>query len=174
MQPWNFLVIRSPETKNKVHEGFRRANEEAAAMFPPVRRDKYRGFKLEGIREAPVNVLVTCDRGRSGPVVIGRTAQRDMDLFSTVCAVQNLWLAARAEGIGMGWVSIVREETLREIFTLPPQVAVVAYLCLGRVRHFLPVPELEHAGWLPRLDVRDLVFSERWGRKSELFASIRR
>lgn len=132
-------------------------------MFPEEKRQRYQRFKLEGILESPLNLCVTCDRDRFGPVVIGRTANRVMDLFSSVCAVQNLWLAARAEGLGVGWVSIVHNRDLRGILGLPPRVVPVAYLCLGYVSHFPEKPELESAGWLPRLPLEDLVFCERWG-----------
>ena len=104
MQPWNFLVIRDAEKKRQVAGIFARANVEAASMFPKDRQDAYRGLKLKGITSAPVNICVTCDRTRGGPVVLGATHMPDMDLFSTVCAVQNLLLAARAEGLGVGWV----------------------------------------------------------------------
>lgn len=164
MQPWNFMVVKNSDTKDQVHEGFLQAHKESAEMFDEKKREQYRGFKLEGIRESPVNLLITCDRTRTGPVVIGRTVQPEMDLYSTVCAVQNLWLAARAEGLGVGWVSIIHEEVLREIFNLPDSVVVVAYLCIGHVSHFPEMPELEKAGWLPRLNLDDLVFYEEWGR----------
>jgi 5,6-dimethylbenzimidazole synthase len=168
MQPWNFVVIRDPATKERVHRGFERAHEESAAMFPEEKQDQYRAFKLEGIREAPVNLLITCDRNRTGPVVIGRTVQPEMDLFSTVCAVQNLWLAARAEGIGVGWVSIIHEQELRDIFNLPESVVVIAYLCIGHVSHFPDMPELEKAGWLPRLNLDELIYYEQWGKRGEV------
>jgi len=164
MQPWNFLIIRDQETKNKVHKGFAKAHADSAEMFTRDKREQYRGFKLEGIRESPVNLLVTCDRKRTGPVVIGRTVQPEMDLFSTVCAVQNLWLAARAEGIGVGWVSIIYEQELRALFSLPDSVAVIAYLCIGHVTSFPEIPELEKAGWLPRLPLEELIFYEKWGK----------
>ncbi len=164
MQPWNFLIIRDQETKNKVYEGFAKAHADSAEMFTRDKRETYRDFKLEGIRESPVNLLVTCDRKRTGPVVIGRTVQPEMDLFSTVCAVQNLWLAARAEGIGVGWVSIIYEQELRALFSLPDSVAVIAYLCIGHVTSFPEIPELEKAGWLPRLPLEELIFYEKWGK----------
>ncbi len=164
MQPWNFLLIKDPETKNLVHKGFLQAHEESAEMFTGAKKEQYKTFKLEGILESPVNLLITCDRARTGPVVIGRTVQPEMDLFSTVCAVQNLWLAARAEGIGVGWVSIIHEELLRRIFKLPESVVVIAYLCIGHVSHFPEMPELEKAGWLPRLNLDELVFYEEWGK----------
>lgn len=164
MQPWNFLVVRDPKTKGQVHQGFQAAHGESAEMFSADKKEQYQGFKLEGIRESPVNLLITCDRARTGPVVIGRTVQPEMDLYSTVCAVQNLWLAARAEGVGVGWVSIIHEEVLRKIFNLPESVVVIAYLCIGRVSHFPEMPELEKAGWLPRLNLDELVFYEEWGK----------
>ena len=167
MQPWNFLVVRDQETKERVHQGFQKAHDESAEMFSGDQKEKYQSFKLEGILEAPVNLLITCDRERTGPVVIGRTVQPEMDLYSTVCAVQNLWLAARAEGIGVGWVSIIHEQELRDIFKLPDSVVVVAYLCVGHVSHFPEMPELEKAGWLPRLNLDELVFYEEWGKTGQ-------
>lgn len=162
MQPWSFVVIRDPDVKARVHGLFRQANAEAALMFPEEKRDTYRSLKLEGILEAPINLCITCDRDRAGPVVIGRTHIPAMDLFSTVCAVQNLWLAARAEGLGVGWVSIFDPDALHEALDLPPRQVAVAYLCLGRVRGFHPKPELEAAGWRPRLPLADLVHFDRW------------
>jgi len=164
MQPWNFLVVKDSDTKEQVHEGFLQAHNESADMFDDEKKEQYKGFKLEGIRESPVNLLITCDRARTGPVVIGRTVQPEMDLYSAVCAVQNLWLAARAEGIGVGWVSIIHEEVLRKIFKLPDSVVVIAYLCIGHVSYFPEMPELEKAGWLPRLNLDELVFYEEWGK----------
>jgi len=163
MQPWNFIVVRQRQVREAVHREFAHANAEAALMFPEKKRATYRKFKLEGILEAPLNICVTCDRDRFGPVVIGRTANRIMDLFSSVCAVQNLWLAARAEGLGVGWVSIIHNKDLSPILGLPKNVIPIAYLCLGYVTHFPEKPELETAGWLPRFDLEKLVFSDRWG-----------
>ncbi len=163
MQPWNFIVIRSAEIKVQVHAAFDRANTEAAAMFAPDRSAIYASIKLQGITDAPVNLCITCDRSRGGPVVLGRTHNRDMDLYSTVCAVQNLWLAARAEGIGVGWVSIFHEAEVRNILRLPDAVVPVAYLCLGHVDTLYEEPELQARGWATRLPLADLIFAERWG-----------
>lgn len=163
MQPWNFILVRDAAIKQQVHEAFLQANAEAAAMFDPERGARYQRFKLEGIREAPINICVTCDRSRTGPVVVGRTHQRMMDLYSCVCAVQNLWLAARAEGLGVGWVSIYHQEHLKQILRIPPAIIPVAYLCVGFVDFFFDQPELEAAGWLPRLALRDLIYHDVWG-----------
>jgi 5,6-dimethylbenzimidazole synthase len=162
MQPWNFIVIRSAQMRHAAFEAFSRANEEAAALFPPERRDLYRSLKLEGIRKAPVSICVTCDPERGGPVVLGRTHNPRMDSYSTVCAIQNLWLAARAEGVGMGWVSIFRDEDVRSLLGIPERVEVVAWLCLGYVESLYTEPELAVKGWRQRLSLDELVFEERW------------
>ena len=173
MQPWNFLVIRSREVRERVHAGFLKANREAARLFEGTRGERYRGLKLEGILDTPLNLCVTCDRSRSGPVVLGRTAQPNMDLYSTVCAVQNLWLAARAEDLGVGWVSIIHENELARILELPENVVPVAYLCVGYVTHFQGRPELESAGWRGRMPLDELIFLDRWGdRETESAAGL--
>lgn len=178
MQPWSFVLVRDAAVKQRIHSAFAEANAEAAAMFEGQRQEIYRELKLEGIREAPINVLVTCDRDRAGPVVIGRTHIKAMDLYSAVCAVQNLWLAARAEGLGVGWVSIFHQQALRDILGLPARIIPVAYLCLGQVSHFKEKPELEAAGWRPRLPLDELVYFDQWGEtdgsgSAELKAALR-
>ena len=163
MQPWSFVVVRSPEVRSRVHAAFKTAHAEAALMFPEDKRDVYSALKLEGIMEAPVNLCITCDRDRAGPVVIGRTHIPTMDLFSSVCAVQNLWLAARAEGLGIGWVSIFDNEVVRQALGIPEAIVPVAYLCLGKVAGYHRRPELEEAGWRPRLPLDALVHFDQWG-----------
>ncbi|MGE5547182.1 MAG: 5,6-dimethylbenzimidazole synthase [Solirubrobacterales bacterium] len=163
MQPWSFVVVRDGTVRRKVHDAFRKAHAEAALMFPEDQRDFYSALKLEGIMEAPVNICVTCDRERAGPVVIGRTHIRTMDLYSSVCAVQNLWLAARAEGLGVGWVSIFDNDAVQAALAIPKGIVPVAYLCLGRVKGYHRRPELEAAGWRPRLPIDQLVHFDRWG-----------
>ena len=165
MQPWNFLLIGDLQVRQAIYEAFLRANAEAQAMFPSERRDRYAALKLEGIRESALNLCVTCDRRRFGPVVLGRTCQPDMDLYSTVCAVQNLWLAARAEGVGVGWVSILKPEELCRILQLPDGVVPVAYLCVGYTEAFAAEPELKTAGWLPEVPLDELIFLDCWGRR---------
>ncbi|MFA5494357.1 MAG: 5,6-dimethylbenzimidazole synthase [Porticoccaceae bacterium] len=166
-QPWNFILVRDPAVKARVHAAFRRARDAEAGLFAGERRDAYRRLRLEGIVDAPVNLCITCDRRRGGPVVLGRTRQPDTDLYSTVCAVQNLWLAARAEGLGLGWVSIIEPAALSAIFQLPEGVVPVAYVCLGRVAYFHDEPELQARGWASRVPLDDLVFDECWGRRDD-------
>ncbi|MEO6609860.1 MAG: 5,6-dimethylbenzimidazole synthase [Aestuariivirga sp.] len=166
MQPWNFLVIEDVEIKSQIRSAFEKANAQAEAMFNNERASLYSKLKLEGISDAPINLCITCDRERGGPVVLGRTHNRDTDLYSTVCAVQNLWLAARAEGVGVGWVSIFNDADIRQILGLPDHVVPVAYLCLGYVDELYQRPELEAKGWRQRIDIQSLVFSNRWGEKA--------
>ncbi len=165
MQPWNFIFIKAAETRNRISDAFAKANAEAAELFSDKRKTLYSTLKLEGIKQSPINLCITCDRERGGPVVLGRTHNRDTDLYSTVCAVQNLMLAARAEGIGAGWVSIFNDADIREILALPEHVVPVAYLCLGYVEELFQKPELEVKGWRNRLDLQTLVFHDRWGEK---------
>jgi 5,6-dimethylbenzimidazole synthase len=168
MQPWNFILIRDLEARRRVHAAFERRNAEAAAMFSGERAERYGALKLEGILTAPLNICVTCDRSRGGPVVLGRTHQRATDLYSTVCAVQNLWLAARAEGVGVGWVSIFEPDDLKPLFALPEEVEIVAYLCVGYVDRLYDRPELEARLWAERLPLSEVVFDERWRAPSAL------
>ena len=162
MQPWDFIVVRSREVRQKIHADFLAAHAEAEQMFDEARRATYRNLKLEGILESPVNICVTCDRSRHGPVVIGRTHIGAMDVYSAVCAVQNLWLAARAENLGVGWVSILHPQALREALGIPGEIIPIAYLCIGYVRDFHAQPELEAAGWLKRMPLPELLHFDGW------------
>lgn len=163
MQPWNFILVKSNKIRQKIKDSFNIAHENAAELFSDDKREKYRSFKLEGITDAPLGICVTCDRDRHGPVVIGRTSIPETDIYSTVCAIQNLWLAARSENIGVGWVSIIDNEQLKDILDIPQRVIPIAYLCIGYVTHFNNQPDLEKHGWLKRLDVDSLIFYDKWG-----------
>ena len=161
-QPWNFVLIRSPETRRAVKRSFEVELERSAGLVEEPRRSEYLSLKLEGILESPLNVCVTYDPSRFGPFVIGRSGMPEAGLYSVCCAVQNLWLAARAEGVGVGWVSILSNGVLREVLGMPERVVPVAYLCLGYVEEFAEKPDLERAGWLPRLALEDVVNYEKW------------
>ncbi|HXF76762.1 MAG TPA: 5,6-dimethylbenzimidazole synthase [Methylomirabilota bacterium] len=162
MQPWNFIVIREPYTKKLIKEAFLLARSQEAERFSGERKKLYLSLKLEGIEEAPVNICVTCDSTRHGPAVLGRSLIPQTDIYSTCCAIQNLWLAARGEGLGVGWVSILSEERLKEILRIPSQITAVGYLCMGYPERFEPKPELETVGWLDRLPLSDVIFDETW------------
>ncbi|WP_148252288.1 5,6-dimethylbenzimidazole synthase [Aidingimonas lacisalsi] len=163
MQPWDFLLIDSLTVRRRVHRIFQRENERGASQFSDERQQTYRSLKLEGILDGPINLCITCNRNRGEGPVLGRTSIVEMDLFSTCLAVENLWLAARAEGIGVGWVSIIDPNELAEVLELPDAVYPLAYLCLGYVSEFLERPELAKAGWRQRLPLTELVHGNGWG-----------
>jgi 5,6-dimethylbenzimidazole synthase len=165
MQPWDFLVIQQAETKQAVKNLFIQANYAASLQYQGEKADLYRGLKLEGIQEAPLNICVTCTRERGGPSVLGRASVPETDLYSTCCAIQNLWLAARAEGIGVGWVSILDYEALKDVLGIPQPVWIIAYLCVGYVKAFADQPDLEKAGWRQRVPLDQLVHYEAWGNR---------
>jgi 5,6-dimethylbenzimidazole synthase len=167
-QPWNFILIKNPQTKLKVKESFKKEKERSSHLIEDPKKSKYLSFKLEGILESPVNLCVTYDPTKFGPFVIGRSSIPEAGLYSVCCAIQNLWLAARTENIGVGWVSILSNDTLKEILDLPKYVIPVAYLCLGYVDEFSSKPDLEKEGWLPRLQLKDVIYFEKWGEKENL------
>jgi len=164
-QPWNFILIKDNETRKKIKESFEQEKKLSEDMIEEPRRSKYVSFKLEGILDAPVNVCVTYDPSKFGPFIIGRTSIPETGIYSVCCAVQNLWLAARTEGIGVGWVSIISNDVLKKALNLPDHVTPIAYLCLGYVEKFAEKPDLQTAKWLPRLDLKDVIYYEKWGQK---------
>ncbi|GDX37975.1 5,6-dimethylbenzimidazole synthase [Methylocystaceae bacterium] len=168
MQPWNFIVIRDPKIREGAYSVFQQAAKKEEALLPIEQRAHYRSLKLEGILKAPLNICVTCDRNRGGEIGLGRTQQPDTDLLSTACAVQNLWLAARVEGIGVGWVSILSTDDIREILKIPDHIVIVAYLCVGYVDKAYLRPELEVRRWSSRLSLDELVFEDGWGKKPKV------
>jgi 5,6-dimethylbenzimidazole synthase len=165
MQPWDFVLIDDLPLRRAIYALFCRENERAARNYTGEQATLYRSLKLEGILDSPLNLCITCDRTRGGPHVLGRNSVLDMDLFSCAGAVQNLWLAARAEGVGVGWVSILDPAELSARLGLPEHVVPVAYLCLGFVSEFLPRPELAAAGWRQRLPIASLIHKNRWGER---------
>jgi 5,6-dimethylbenzimidazole synthase len=166
-QPWDFIVVRDLERRREVKRVFERERARNAAQFTGARLRKFLSLKLEGILDAPLNLIVTCAPDRFGPAVLGKVSIREVEVYSTCLAVGNLWLAARAEGLGVGWVSIVRNDLLRKIFSIPPQVIPVAYLCVGYVESFPDQPLLESAEWAARMPPRDLLHFDSWDGPTE-------
>lgn len=164
-QPWNFILIKDPKTRLQVRESFLKEREKSIQMLEQnkPRQEKYVSLKLEGIMESAVNICVTYDHTRFGPFVLGRTSIEETGVYSVCCAIQNLWLAARAEGVGVGWVSILSNQELGNILEIPPHVKIIAYLCLGYVDEFAQKPDLERAGWLSRMNLDEVVCFEKWG-----------
>jgi 5,6-dimethylbenzimidazole synthase len=166
MQPWDFIVIEDPGVKRAIHENFERANLRAAQVYSGEQQDAYLRMKLAGILDAPVNICVTCDHQRNSGHGLGRQTDPATDVYSTVCAVQNLWLAARAESLGVGWVSILDLEDLKARLGIPANCTPVAYLCIGYVTEFRPRPDLEESGWERREPLSSLLHFDHWTRRS--------
>ena len=166
-QPWNFILIRDVQTRKKILEETLRQREEFAQKLDDDRRKLFNTIKIEGILDTPINVVVTCDPSRFGPNVLGRHTMPETCAYSAVLAVGNIWLAARAEGVGIGWVSFMDKDRVKGIVNIPPHVELVAYLCMGYVTNFPEIPELEERGWNRRLPLSELVFMERWGMSPE-------
>ncbi|MGH7924288.1 MAG: 5,6-dimethylbenzimidazole synthase [Candidatus Binatus sp.] len=166
-QPWDFIVVRSVKRRRRVQEVFEAERQKNAAQFSGERREKFLSLKLEGIIEAPLNLIVTCKSDRFGPAVLGKTSIRDVEIYSACLAVENMWLTARAEGVGMGWVSILRNDALAEIFGIPDDVVPIAYLCVGYVREFPDRPTLASAQWAERLPPRSLIHFDSWNDASD-------
>ena len=161
-QPWAFIVVRDRERRGRIRDSFLRCREAEAARYPPGRREKYLAYRLEGILDAPVNICVAVDLRDRAEAILGTTAQPEAVRASALCAVQNLWLAARAEGIGVGWVSIVEPAVLRAELALPAGIEPVAYLCLGHPVAFRTRPLLEETGWDRRRGLSEVRHAERW------------
>ena len=162
MQPWRFIVIRDPAVREAVNNLFTEANAKACAQYANDRKDLYASMKLAGLREAPQHLCVVCDTASPQGHGLGRQTMPETALYSAVCAVQNLWLAARAEGIGVGWVSILDPAALRATLHVPEGMALIAYLCIGYVDNFGEDPELERLGWERRAPLEQCVSYDRY------------
>ncbi len=163
MQPWDFIVLRDRALRRAVYDHFRGVNQRAAQVYPDERGETYRALKLQGILDAPLNLLVTCDRRRGGPHVLGRFTMRHMDEYSTCLAIENLWLAARAEGVGVGWMSLLEPEFIAELVALPDGVVPIAYLTLGYPVEFPSEPLLQTTGWTESRELPSQIFIDRHG-----------
>lgn len=155
MQPWRFIRVRSAEIRQQIH-AMVDAERRQTAHALGEREDEFMRLKVEGIRECAevLVVALTHDRERH---IFGRRTMPEMDLASVACAIQNLWLVARAEGVGMGWVSLFDPEQLAQLLRLPAGSRPIAVLCLGHVPEFYRKPMLEETHWAQRMDVRSLI-----------------
>ncbi|WP_282693621.1 nicotinate-nucleotide--dimethylbenzimidazole phosphoribosyltransferase [Streptomyces sp. CC208A] len=165
-QPWDFVVIRSAETRQTMHELAQRQREAYAKSLPKARAKQFKELKIEAILDTPVNIVVTADPTRGGRHTLGRYTQPQMAPYSSALAVENLWLAARAEGLGVGWVSFFDEREMVRVLGLPEHLEVVAYLCVGYVDEFPDEPELMQAGWSKRRPLAWVVHEETYGRRA--------
>lgn len=162
-QPWDFVVVDDPRlrTQFQQHVADERAVFETSLVADAAAT--FRRIKVEGILESTLGVVVTYDPERGSPAVLGRHAIADAGLYSTCLAIQNLWLAATVEDVGVGWVSFYREEFLADLVGLPPDVRPVAWLCMGPVTHLEAVPDLERLGWRGRRPLSQAVHRNRYG-----------
>ncbi|SOB85065.1 nicotinate-nucleotide--dimethylbenzimidazole phosphoribosyltransferase [Streptomyces sp. 1331.2] len=165
-QPWDFVVIRSRKTRKRMHALAERQREAYADSLPKGRAKQFKEIKIEAILETPVNIVVTADRTRGGRHTLGRHTQPQMAPYSAALAVENLWLAARAEGLGVGWVSFFDDEELVRELGLPEHLEVVAYLCVGFVDSFPGEPELEQQGWAKKRPLSWVVHEEQYGNRA--------
>ncbi|SES20372.1 5,6-dimethylbenzimidazole synthase [Actinokineospora terrae] len=161
-QPWDFVVVRDPDTRARFHRHVHDERARFAASLTGERAETFDRIKIDGILESTLSVVVTYDPDRGGPSVLGRHAIADAGLYSVCLAIQNLWLAATAENLGVGWVSFYQEDHLRSLLDIPASVRPVAWLCLGPVERLQEVPDLERHGWRSRVPVERVTHFERW------------
>jgi 5,6-dimethylbenzimidazole synthase len=160
MQPWRFIRIRDPALRASIHAIVEEERVKTAQALAE-REDEFMRLKVEGILDCGELLVAALADGRDGHV-FGRRTMPEMDLASVACAIQNLWLAARAENVGMGWVSLFDPETLRRLIHMPEGSRPVAVLCLGYVPAFYPRPMLEEVDWAHRFDLKDMVQTDYW------------
>jgi nicotinate-nucleotide--dimethylbenzimidazole phosphoribosyltransferase len=161
-QPWRFVLVRDPVARARAAVLADRARMAQAARMDPDAARHLLDLDLEGIREAPLGLVVCCDRRVAPEGVLGRATFQDADMWSCACAIENLWLAARAEGLGVGWVTLFKPEELADLVRAPEGVATLGWLCLGWPDERPPEPGLERRGWSERVPVDTLVISEKW------------
>ena len=160
MQPWRFIRIRDPGLRARIHALVEEERVKTAQALAE-REDEFMRLKVEGILDCGELLVAALADGREGHV-FGRRTMPEMDLASVACAIQNLWLAARAENVGMGWVSLFDPESLRRLMHMPEGSRPVAVLCLGYVPAFYPRPMLEEVDWAHRFDLKDMVQTDYW------------
>ncbi|WP_174412560.1 5,6-dimethylbenzimidazole synthase [Nocardia tenerifensis] len=161
-QPWDFVVVREPSTLRAFADHVAVKRAEFAAALPPERAATFEPIKIEGITESGTGIVVSYDHGRGGPQVLGRATIPETGVYSAVLAIQNLWLAATAEGVGVGWVSFYDPEFLADLVGLPRGIQPIAWLCVGPVHEFQQTPDLERFGWRTGRPLRDAVHHETY------------
>ncbi|MEU8898401.1 5,6-dimethylbenzimidazole synthase [Nocardia sp. NPDC048505] len=162
-QPWDFIVVQDPATLRAFADHVARKRAEFHAALPADRAATFDPIKIEGITESGTGIVVTYRHDRGGPQVLGRATVPETGIYSAVLAIQNLWLAATAEGIGVGWVSFYDPAFLTDLVALPADVQLVAWLCVGPVHAFQEVPDLERFGWRTGRPLTAAIHREAFG-----------
>lgn len=166
MQPWNFILIESDEVKKQLAWAADKERRALAIHYEEDERaSKFLSLKIEGLKEAPLTICVTCDPTRGGSHVLGRNSIPETDMMSTACAIQNMWLASCVEGLAMGWVSFYKKSDVRDILSIPPHIDPVALLSVGYTNVYPKAPILETANWEKRRSLQNLIFKDIWGNK---------
>ncbi|PSL54129.1 cob(II)yrinic acid a,c-diamide reductase [Saccharothrix carnea] len=165
-QPWDFIVVRDEHTRRAFRDHVHAERSVFASGLDARQAELFARIKVEGILESSLAVVVTYDPDRGSPAVLGRHAIADAGLYSVCLAIQNLWLAATAEGLGVGWVSFYREDVLRRLLDIPQPLRPVAWLCVGPVACLPDTPDLERHGWRNRLPLEEVLHEERYTRRS--------
>lgn len=161
-QPWDFVVVDEPGLRRRFQAHVAGERDVFSAQLSGERARTFAGIKVEGILQASLGIVVTYDPDRGSPAVLGRHAIADAGLYSTCLAIQNLWLAATAEGLGVGWVSFYREPFLRDLLAIPVPIRPVAWLCLGPVSRLQDTPDLERHGWRRRRPLHEAIHHNRY------------
>ena len=162
-QPWDFIVVRDRALREAFHRHVREERDVFAATLDAEAVQRFARIKIDGVLESTLSIVVTYDPDRGAPAVLGRHAIADAGLYSVCLAIENLWLAATVEQLGVGWVSFYREEFLCQLLGIPAGIRPVAWLCLGPVSHLEAVPDLERHGWRERRPLHSAVHTDRWG-----------
>ena len=162
-QPWDFIVVEDLAVRREFRDHVLGERSRFADSLEDERSERFAGIRIEGVVSSSVGVVVTYDQERAAPAVLGRHTIPETGLYSVCLAIQNIWLAATAEGWGLGWVSFYRETVLADLLGLPHEIRPVAWLCLGPVTRLADAPDLERAGWRARRPLSDAVHDGRWG-----------
>jgi len=163
MQPWNFIIVSSDELKGRLAWAADKERRALAIHYEGEKQNKFLSLKIEGIKQAPITICVTCDPTRGGSHVLGRNSIPETDIMSTACAIQNMWLAACVEGVAMGWVSFYKKSDVREILNIPYHIDPIALISIGYTDDYPDKPILEKENWAKRTQLADLIFKDTWG-----------
>ena len=165
-QPWDFVLVRDESIRRAFRDHVQAERSVFSAQLDQERAETFSRIKVEGVMESSLSIVVTYDPDRGSPAVLGRHAIADAGLYSVCLAIQNLWLAATEEGLGVGWVSFYREDVLRRLLDIPTRVRPVAWLCVGPVRSLPDTPDLERHGWRNRMPLEDVLHYDSYGRRN--------